>query len=106
MSDVLHIRFAANGNIRKWSREPFEESSEYRSVMTWHPLSTCPENTQVLFGWPDGRRWVGETAIGCAIDDVNAEVRYFCGKGINAFNPDDNPPTRWCEIPAWEKEGE
>lgn len=47
MSDKLHIRFADNGNIRKWSREHFEGSTEYISATTWQTLSTCPENTQV-----------------------------------------------------------
>ena len=63
--------------------------------MTWQPLEKCPENTRVLFGWSDGKRWVGSTSAGVT-------RRYFYGKGAFDLDIDDNPPPRWCEIPAWE----
>lgn len=63
--------------------------------MTWHPLSTCPENTQVLFGWASGLAWVGNLH--------RMPQLHFRGAGAYALNADDNPPTRWCEIPKWEE---
>ena len=95
MMNPIYLQFAETpdeGNIRKWSCNPFEGGVRYEAAMAWQPIETAPrDGTDFLVNCK-------EVMSDCTMASYKDGVLVSSWNG-KPFSPDVTPPTHCMPLP-------